>query len=351
MKNKFLLYTLILFVLYACGSSARDWYTLVEKLPEITELPPQLIRKYESFADPRQLVIGDDYIYLADAKKEQFVHVIDKNDLSYQRSFGKKGKGPGELIALYGDIQLHDDKVWLLDCKLGKYIGYPISEKEFDEGTSFVERRIDPSLFLLSVEWLNDSTIFGHGFAEEEDMFSIVDETNTRVSSLGAIPTFGHKGMHIQLQKQIADGTFSISPDRTKVAFGYLYSDMLGIFDIPSKSGKNFKTHEDFDPLFEVEDRGDFQVMGQGGYTRLGYMDVVTTDERIYCLYSGNTCDENAKYGSKWVHIYNWDGEFIHRFELKYMTRRIAVEKDDSFLYAVQRSRTPSIAKYSLKSL
>ena len=356
MKIQQIIFSAIALLIFSCKNDRVETFSVSVQPTEVLELQPVLEMSYNSFANPLQITIAEDFLYLGDSKKEKFAHKIQLSNLKHVSSFGTKGKGPGEIISIFADIKVHDEKLWFFDRKLSKYIGYDIEDSgntnTDGRKPNYEEIKIDPRLSFLRVIWLNDTTILGYGFFTGNDRrFDLIDRSSRKIDSLGSIPRFEVKNLPQNLTKQIADGSFSISPDNDKIAFGCAYSDLLQIINIGTNSELKIKTQDDFDPMFTVVDRNGFQTMGQSGDSRLGYSDITTSKNRIYGLYSGLSRDDEWKFGVTMVHVFDWQGNFLYKIKLSKKTNRIAVDKDDEFLYTIQNTETPSIAKYSLRSL
>jgi hypothetical protein len=86
---------------------------------------------------------------------------------------------------------------------------------------------------------------------------------------------------------------------------------------------------------------------------RFGYVRIATTDDRIYALFSGRSnrgSPRDAPYG-RFVHVYDWDGEFLAALELDNAALEIAVDPLGEELYATIEEPEPGVRVYSLREL
>lgn len=337
-------------VLISCKRSEKSWYTTFDPITNTIILKSSDSLQSLEMARPRELLVKESTLFLEDEKLEHFVHIVDVNKMSLLRSNGVKGKGPGELISIYGAIDLHNEDLWFYDGKLSKYVGYHTDSLLNGKATYRPitnEVRIDPNLELFNVSWLSDSVIIGYGFSENNFKFTLIDIKNDSISHFGELPP-NPDNIPNRIHKQAYDGIFKVQPKGDKIAFVSLYTDLVEIHDFSKNSTVRLKTNYDFAPLFEIVDGNKFLVMGLSGETRLGYRSLYVTEKKIYALFSGQTMDESRIEKNISIHIFNWNGEFEKSIKLDRSAASIAVDENDLFLYSVIDSEIPTILKYKL---
>ncbi|NIU77657.1 MAG: hypothetical protein GWN71_30125, partial [Gammaproteobacteria bacterium] len=87
----------------------------------------------------------------------------------------------------------------------------------------------------------------------------------------------------------------------------------------------------DFEPVFEVGRKNGQPSLATGADLRFGYVDVATTEDRIYALFSGQTRGGappgRAVFGL-YVHVYDWTGQLREVLELDRPAISVAVTED-----------------------
>lgn len=104
-----------------------------------------------------------------------------------------------------------------------------------------------------------------------------------------------------------------------------------------------------FEPRFWVKDG----AMATDGSLRFGYVDVATSREDIFALFSGRAREgfkEEAPLGD-YVHVFSWDGAFRRALKLDAGMLAVAVDPAGMILYGARINPTPAIVRYSLPAL
>jgi len=84
--------------------------------------------------------------------------------------------------------------------------------------------------------------------------------------------------------------------------------------------------------------------------TRVGYIDLATTDERIYALYSGRLRGQQGGWANI-VRVFDWDGNYQASYDLQAAAIGIAVVPETSeqdVMYVVQMRPRLEITRYIL---
>ena len=345
------LYFFTLIILLGCSNSQEKWYATFDPASNTQTIYAIDSMYGVEMARPYEMILKENILYLEDQKLEKFIHLIDVNKMSVIKSGGVKGKGPGELIAVYGNMSFKKNELWFYDGKLGKYLGYHIDSLKSDNKSYRPvsnELKIDPNLELFKLNWLSDSVVTGYGFSENAYKFTFYNIKNNTETHKGQLPPNPDNTPN-RIHKQAYDGIFKIKPNGEKTAFVNLYTDLVEIYNLNNDSTFRLRTSNPFDPLFEIIDRNGFLIMGLSGETRLGYRSLYVTEKNIYALFSGQTMDESQIEKNIFIHTFNWDAEFEKTFKLDRSVISIAVDSNDEYLYAIVDSETPSIYKYKLK--
>lgn len=129
-------------------------------------------------------------------------------------------------------------------------------------------------------------------------------------------------------------------PDRSRWAVVSRFADRLEIYHARGSLLAVGDRPFDFDPQDLTRE--------DPGAVRFGYIDVATTDSRIYALFSGRTRAEGqANYGGR-IHVFDWDGRLLDVWELDTRLIALAVTPDDGHLYGVSHHPVPAVRSYTL---
>lgn len=337
----------------SCYNKNSKWYK--EFNPESTIVQVGAIDSLEgtNMASPYNIHVKNDLLIIEDIKLDQFIHFIDSKEMSFIKSEGKKGKGPGEIITTFGKVGFFGDHFWFYDDKLAKYVGYNIDSTLHYSNYVPInnEIKIDPELFLSHVDWLSKNEIIGYGFHEDKFKYTIINIKNDSIYRVGDLPPNPDNIPNL-IHKQVYNGYFAVNPSDKKIAFASNKTDLVEIYDLATNKTLRLKSKNGFNPMFDIVDRGDgFLIMGLRGETRIAYKFIAISRNRIYCLFSGQTMDESFNEQNASIHVFNWEGDFEKTIQLDRSAKSIAVDEDDHFLYSVIDTEIPTILKYRLNEV
>jgi hypothetical protein len=145
-------------------------------------------------------------------------------------------------------------------------------------------------------------------------------------------------------------GTLKADPARERLVFANRHAGFLEVFTVDGEPLRRIDGPFEFDPVFEVRAGERGPSMASGDRLRFGYVDVATTDERIYALFSGRTRAGHrgdAVYGRS-VHVFDWEGTLHAVLSLDTDAMAIAVDSHRDRLLAVRHMPTPAVLAYDL---
>jgi hypothetical protein len=121
-----------------------------------------------------------------------------------------------------------------------------------------------------------------------------------------------------------------LKPDKSKIAMGMERLSQINILDLETGNLKGFR-------LKNTPDFGDIPLTNESIRNRIKfyYTDLCVSDNHIYTLYADAFLEdiETYPFQSKWVHIYDWDGNFIKKLELEHVASQIAFDYVNNLLY------------------
>ncbi len=82
----------------------------------------------------------------------------------------------------------------------------------------------------------------------------------------------------------------------------------------------------------------------------MGYVDGSASKNHLFALFSGRTREggKGRAYMGRFVHVFDWDGNFVMAIQLDTDVAAITVDEDERVLYAIRHLPYPAIVRYSL---
>ena len=93
--------------------------------------------------------------------------------------------------------------------------------------------------------------------------------------------------------------------------------------------------------------------MSTGPDLRFGYIDITSTDDNVFALFSGRTrqgSEGTASFG-RFLHVYDWNGQLIRVFELDADLIALTVTPDGSRVFALRHEPLASVVRYEIPEL
>ncbi|MDR0385478.1 MAG: TolB-like 6-bladed beta-propeller domain-containing protein [Prevotellaceae bacterium] len=296
------------------------------------------------------LMIGDtDYItmvnnslYIRDIH-EGFCYTKYDTRTREAYRFVMRGQGPGEMLMptyTVSSIKINDTAyIGLYESNLHKIFLYR-EDSLTDSAQNNFYKVIpcgDGSIHDLTMSaWiLNDSVILGGGIYKTDACkiyrYDPAQETYTGQGTYMKVFTGYEKGNE-EWKRVLADGNkFDLSPDKSHIARitqfgGLIEAYRVNGMELTPLFGKKY---------FNVMNNPDLK---HNNDSRYGYIDVTVSDNKIYALYCGNQILHEPKedpFQSKTVHVYAWNGESLETLLLDKYVSGIAVNNEDTELYAL----------------
>lgn len=293
----------------------------------------------DALALPMALAVAGDRLILADDYADRHVRVIRRSDGTIERSFGTTGRGPREFENIFsidvinpsGELLFHDptlQRITRVDLN-GDFHG--------DRWVSDRTYKLNANATLLATMW-SPKGLVGVGSMEggrlahlspEGRLLSVSGGTPVRPSE--ARRAVWHRAMQTRLKPR---------PDRERWAVVSRFADRVEIYDADGALTALGDRLYRFDPQDLVQEDPEA--------VRFGYIDVATTESRIYALFSGRTRGEGeANYGDR-IHVFDWDGHLLDVWQLDSRLISLAVTPDSEELYGVRHAPMPAVVHYSL---
>lgn len=295
----------------------------------------------DKLMDPRFMGILDNFFIVGNYKADPLIEIYDKSSKEKIRSFLKVGNGPLEASFL-GYMQMDPDlksfyisdlfKRNLLKYNLNEVLATPFSHPEL------IYSRGDESLLITKIGALKD----GYLVAESQDprgKLLLMDTTGKHTQYFRNFPAkeLVDDNLSDMQNAGLYTAAMTINPSKDKVA---LASYNAGLIDLAQlKNGKldSIWSYEAFYPShLYIAPVGDDIMIAYTPESRNGFLGIHSTDEYVYCLFSGKLKknDPDYKYGTE-VYVVSWDGKETYKIILDQKVNRLIADKDNRTMYGI----------------
>lgn len=350
------LYALVTVLCLGCGNSPNPEGPAEQpdKIIQINEsdvdtLDGETLTDADTLARPSNLVMAGSYLVIKDSHGDPAVHVVRRSDGSYVTSLGEPGQGPGQFSAWTFDVTSFDPpRFWVNDLSQRR-LTYVDLERYLEGQFELGERIINLDIAPTSPVWLGDSLVVSPAFMAKEGRLAKLNPSGTFLGTMGVSPPPRNEAPMPVLQHAYQSWMKPRPGDRSLLALGTFYADRIEIYHADGTRKALVQGPALFEPIFEVATREGEPVRGSTDETRYGYIDLATTEQHIYALYSGRRRDESGNHGET-IRVFDWDGNLEHVYNLKAAILSIAVDPAETTLYATQRAPDLEITKYPLQT-
>jgi len=358
MVRKFLLklvYGFLIYLLIPCIVSCskdnenelNDETIYFTSFPEIEKLTFYNICEYNE-GDVGEIIVYDTTLILLNKSTHSKYYFnnysLTKKELS--KGYLRKGRGPDEAIGIF-DIGLAKSSLWAHDITLGNVLQIGIDEALNEEASHLSAAKIDNIIGRIC---MIDSVRY----------WLVTNLSSTKKISIGNLANsdfseetgdFNHIPSDIPLEvfKDAYSSKILLKPDGEKVVVAYRYTDAIEIFKTTDKSFKTIQGPEVFPVEYVAKEAIDgHKYMAKTKKTRKAFVDVATTDEFIYLLYSGCLYeDENWSSGQK-IYLFDWNGKPLKSYLLDRFVLTIGVDSYNSTIYSFDKN-TGNLLKATIK--
>ena len=219
------------------------------------------------------------------------------------------------------------------------------------EDSSYGERsfrlRIDAQL--NDPVWLSDSTFLAAAMFEDARLL-VFDTAGRSIRRLGEPPP-GPGEIPAIVRAQAYQGRMAVNRAREVAAVAARHAGSLELYDFRGVSVGEADVPISFSPVYTASRRQNRPWLSLTDDTRIGYVSIASTDDRIYALFTGRTLGgfggTEAVYGQH-VHVFDWSGELHAVLQLPREAIEIAVDEQSLTLYTASHDPSPAIVAYSL---
>lgn len=322
----------------------RDLFRQTQKLQgEKLELP-----KY-TLGLPLHLVYFRGYLLVVDRYNESWLNIIDPQTKSQVCQCIPIGKGPNEMIELFG-LKINGKKTFqTYDMRLRRIYEYHLdSILKHKKAIPFKAYRPEFNHIYLQITPVGENYLASGMLPKGK--YHLLDSAFAKINEISEYPEVkehtdrNHLNMafqgHILYQESLQKAVWCCSK--------------YPMFEILTFEDQNLRIQKFYHELPSYKENynknGGFALL-RNSNAKYGYPDLKTTDNFIYLLYSGRTMDEypDSFNESEHVLVFDWEGNPVKHYQLDNPVVSFAVSNDDKTLYSLIREPYPEIYTYKLK--
>ena len=271
------------------------------------------------------------------------------------KGYLSKGNGPNELIS-GGRAGIVDDKLWIYDVNLKKIVTVDIknviANNTFSPSKEYkVKDYYSNIVFADSLHFCGDGKLISPSRSKLEKINLISGKKTGNYGEYRKLSS----DLKLETIADIYSSITLLKPSGGKIVMGYLYSDLIEIYNVVTGKCMAIQGPEKFDVYFEQKNNSSQYYMGKNMKTRRGFVGGTVTDKYIYMVYSGHKIEDRSKEDrfkfqhGKTVFVYDWEGNPVKKLILdRLIGGCLGVSKDDKTLYSFDEN-TGYIIKADIK--
>ncbi len=289
---------------------------------------------------PTALGLAGSDLWVGDFAGDPYLHVFDVRTGALQRSFGRSGEGPGDLLSLVTMIGRPSDStgVWVHDMSLRRLT-------RFDGDPTVPPEVISFERAAMAFTWVGRDLLAG---ADGWDTVRVIlfDTAGHVVQTLpgpmlraDSIPAIARHDATVRV-------ALCASPDGAIIAALHQRASRIELFSVDGGFLGLADTPVDVEPVFRRSaTTGSWHSEGQP----MQYRSCAATQRYLYGLFDNRPIDSNGMQVDTiplQVHAFHWDGRFSHGFVIDRNAGKILVSGDTLLMTATWTPDT--IIRYRL---
>lgn len=302
-------------------------------------LSGQVLHRSSDLVVPGTLEVMGDRLILGDNHADHSLRVIRRSDGALERAFGRKGRGPREFEAVLSiDVLDPAGRIMVHDPVLQRVTWIDL-DADFENGRWTADRslRLQAPAMVLAAAWMPTGFVGVGSFTDARLAHLAPDGKLVRTT--GAAPVAADE-VPPPVWTHAYQARLKSRPDRDRVAVVSRFADRLEIYD--RQGSLTARGHRPFG--FQPGDARSDDL----GDVRFAYLDLATTDDRVYALFSGRTRPEGDAYLGDRILVFDWTGRLLETWAVESRLMAIAVAPDGDWLYGVRHHPDPAVMAYRL---
>lgn len=318
-------------LLFGCITSDPINYEGIE-VPVKRVLRGELLDTGFLFSFPKEMIVVDNYLVIHDAyNQDSCFHIFNKENGKHLRSFGAKGRGPGEVL-FPGILSFNytDGYFQVYEPNMKKIVRYYLDEEFPGKAVRFTENKLKKILSsVLDVYEYNDKYLLR---SDTEKRFEVMDKDSGIIYTCLCYPD-------IHRDSELNRAVFNYSPCRVirpegdKMAMMTYIGGITEIFSLEQRRITPLNVNYLYKPIFREFEGTKPKWVASVKETVFGCNNAYATNDYIWTVYIGQTVVEGEIQPYKII-VFNWEGRPVFQYDIiEGIPQSIAV--DDNYIYCI----------------
>lgn len=333
-------------LIYSCAGKEIQYMGI--NIPVKKEIKGISLNTTFIFSRPQEIAIIDSLLIIRDSyDRDSSFHVFNKTSGKHLKSFGYKGRGPGEV--LYPSALNYipkDQALTTIESNLKKIIKYNIANILSQTQPFFSEIKLN-NLPIFALEAIS----CGEGFivgGNSETRLAVID-TNSQI--LQQFYDYPKLAADEDENRAIFNYNpqYAMHPSGDKLVTISYIGGILEIFDIKDNKITSNVVKYINEPIYKIVSGLKPKWIGSVPGTVMGCSNIYPTKDYIYCIYEGEL-SKDPKIIPKKILVFDWKGNLLLQYEPEEGTpNNVAV--DENYLYSVivTKDGESQLYKYNYK--
>lgn len=344
---------ILLFVALFCSCNKNKTIDVESLFPQTRNLHYKQ-KKYSDLIMGRisDIHLVNNKLFMMEENGDSCFYIIDMVEDRYVGGFGKKGQGPDEFLQPYHFQYYSDSILAVFDLWKGSLIGLKANSVSLGYLQNYNIMRLDSVMCHSFVATKYNTYIAMGGY--KDCLFRMLDPKGHRINDFFEYPYKDEyeKSLSNRLRAMAYQGKVLTNPSMDKLVFAVSYSPIISFYQITPRSLKLLASIISAYPEYKPEETSNSMSAAMSRNNKIGYIDVYTTEQYVYALYSGKTIKDAASgaFESNQVLVFDWSGNPVTKYALDIFVTEICISPDDAVLYAISNKPDPELIYFNLKS-
>ncbi len=285
-------------------------------------------------------------LWLNDADRNPFIHIVDESTGNVIQSVGRSGQGPGDFgqVTTLFTLRSGDSSLWVYDGSNLRMAEY--SEQSFSHGKTEPLRIVELNRSDIAFMYpLNGGVL---GVRARWPHYYLVMSLEGKVLGTGSPPLPGPDSIPEPQRAEAASGATTCPRwDRSGFAQVYRYISRIQSYDSLAQPQQQYSVPFAFEGAFVADSSGETVFKR----VRRFYIACAFSNDYLFAVFSGKLVglkDDDATEGN-FLHVFNNAGKLVKVFSLPAPVAGIAVDAEGRTLYTVSYTQS-TLAKYVVPS-
>lgn len=316
------------------------------EVTETVRLGRQVMNEDFIFSFPTDMFIEDSLIIVHDSyAQEQCFHIFNKNTGRHIGDFGRKGRGPGEMLNV-SSVYLQNENVVAFDANLKKIVIYDIVNVLSGKADAYKELSLPVTEnFIISAIPMDKNSFILVG-NNDKMRFGVWNHKTSSISKVNSL--FPEQVSDKEIDWAIANyaSSFLYIPSKTILVSATYIGGVMEIFDVSEEKINRSHIRYFYEPVYGTAVGAVPKWIATKDDTTIGFQKLCATGDGIYALVWGTECRDM---GHEHPFIVQFDdaGNAQKRFDTDFILETLAVDSNgDMYGITVGRSEDYKLCKF-----